>query len=297
MATRARFSKLIGGSADLSHLPPEEQKRAREAAERRKKRRAALLHALDFRSFDLFGYEPDYTFPGYRSRFGASASVILACAVLLRASTRAFDFLYPEPIISENRLMFQRDLQAVFELPSFGLVFKKDGWKPFYDPTFFRFRFQQGYSGRASNSTYVDLGDQPCSFVDSHGRIIEDEARCPNLPGVVVGNFFDDKFRFVHVAMARCHNGTDATGRAKPGPCRRPDEIDKLVAQGTVTVAIALRDLDTSAENEYASLYTLKKQFWRGVHATYDLYFTVRFVTVQPRAFFDSLDRVWPEMP
>ena len=34
----------------------------------------------------------------------------------------------------------------------------------------------------------------------------------------------------------------------------------------------------------------LKRQFTRHVHATYDLYFTVRYVTVQPRAFFDQLD-------
>ena len=33
-----------------------------------------------------------------------------------------------------------------------------------------------------------------------------------------------------------------------------------------------------------------EKKFKRRWHATYDLYFTVRFVTVQPRAFFDSFD-------
>lgn len=61
------------------------------------------------------------------------------------------------------------------------------------------------------------------------GRIIEDEARCPALMGEVVGNFFDERFRFIHVALNRCHNGTDSQGRTQPGPCRRPDEIDELV--------------------------------------------------------------------
>ena len=49
--------------------------------------------------------------------------------------------------------------------------------------------------------------------------------------------------------------------------------------------------MDTSATEEFASLVMLKKTFVSGVHATYDLYFTVRFVTVQPIAFFDSLDK------
>ena len=211
-------------------------------------------------------------------------------AVLLRVGTRGIDYILPEAVISENKLLFQRDLQTAFELPKFGFVFKQTGWKPFYDPTYFTFRFQQGYSGRASNSTYTNLGDQPCSFFDAHGRIIEDEARCPDLTGTVVGNFFDEKFRFIHVSIARCHNGTDAQGRAQAGPCRRPDEIDRLIYAGTVSMAIAQRDLDAAAVAEYAQLVTLKKHFKRFVHATYDMYFTVRFVTVQPRAFFDQLD-------
>jgi hypothetical protein len=210
--------------------------------------------------------------------------------VMLRVATRGLDFINPSPVVSENKLLFGRDMQTAYELPKFGFIFKKTGWKPFYDPTYFTFRFQQGRSGRASNSTYTDLGDQPCSFVDSHGRIIEDEARCPDLTGSVVGNFFDSSFRFIHASIARCHNGTDAQGRPTPGPCRRPDQIDDLIYHGTVSVAIAQSDLDLASGEEYSQLLSLKRHFKRGVHATYDLFFTVRFVTVQPRAFFDSLD-------
>ena len=280
---RVRFKRV-------STKTPEQLRQMAELAEARKKRMKRLLTALDIRHADIFGYEPDYTFPGYRSRCGAFTTVLLMFAVLLRVATRGLDFLNPQAIISENRLLFERDMQEAFELPKFGLVFKRTGWKPFYDPTYFTFRFQQGISGRASNSTYQDLGDRPCSFVDAHGRIIEDEARCPDLTGTVLGNFFDDRFRFIHVAIARCHNGTDAMGRSMPGPCRRPDEIDALIYEGTVTLAIAQRDLDIPATQEYQHLITLKKQFKRNWHATYDLYFTVRFVTIQPRAFFDSLD-------
>ena len=197
-----------------------------------KKRHERWLWLLNPRNFDLFGHEPDYTFPGYRSAFGVWASVLLACVVFLRVVTRAIDFIFPDAIISENRLMFAHDMTDPLEVPRFGLVFKQTGWKPLYDPTYFTFQFQQGYSGRASNSTYTDLGDEPCSFVDVHGRIIEDEARCPSLLGEAVGNFFDTRFRFVHVALKRCHNGTDAQGRSQPGPCRRPDEIDDLVYRG-----------------------------------------------------------------
>jgi hypothetical protein len=154
--------------------PVEELQRAEQRAEEKKQRRERLVRQLDLRNIDIFGYEPDYTFPGYRSRFGAVMSVVLACAVLLRMSTRTLDFIYPEATIAENRLMFRPDQQASqqIQLPKFGMIFKRTGWKPFYDPTYFTFKFQQGYSGRASNSTYSDLGDEPCSFLDSHGRII-----------------------------------------------------------------------------------------------------------------------------
>ena len=194
---RVRFKRV-------STKTPEQLRQMAELAEARKKRMKRLLTALDIRHADIFGYEPDYTFPGYRSRCGAFTTVLLMFAVLLRVATRGLDFLNPQAIISENRLLFERDMQEAFELPKFGLVFKRTGWKPFYDPTYFTFRFQQGISGRASNSTYQDLGDRPCSFVDAHGRIIEDEARCPDLTGTVLGNFFDDRFRFIHVAIARC---------------------------------------------------------------------------------------------
>ena len=267
----------------------EEAQGRQQAAEARKARLKKWLRRLDFRRLDLFGYEPDYTFPGYRSSCGAVISVVLFLAVMLRCVTMTIDFIYPTAYISENRLLFERNARKSFEAPKFGLIFKRQGWRPFYDPTYFTFRFRQGHSGRASNSTYTDLGDRQCSFVDQFGRIVEDEARCPDLLGRVVGNFFDETFNFVHVGIMRCHNGTDRNGRAKPGPCRRPDEIDDLIYTGTVTIAMAETDLDIQSMSKVTPVRTLKKQFRRGWHPTYDIYFTVRYVTVQPRAFFDSL--------
>jgi len=248
------------------------------------------MTAFSFRSLDLFGYEPVYTFPGYRTSVGAWASLLLAVAVFLRLTTTASDFVESEPIISENRMVFEDDLQDPFRLPKVGLVFKRTGWKPFYDPTYFRFQFQQGIAGRASNSSYVELGDQPCSFVDVHGRIIEDEVRCPGRHGEVLGSFFDDRFQFVRVSVLRCHNGTDADGRAVPGPCRTPAEIDELMWQGTITLIIAQEDLDIASTQPQTQLLMFKKQFTANVHATYDVLFTVRFVEVLPRAYFDKFD-------
>lgn len=268
----------------------EEAKLQEERAALARKRRERFLRMIDARNLDMFGYEPDYTFPGYRSIFGTFSSLLLAVCVLLRISTLTWDFIYPTAIISENRLLFPHDQATGYPLPTFGLVFKRTGWRPFYDPTYFTFVFRQGLSGRASNSTYSELGNVPCSFVDAHGRIIEDEARCPALPSEVLGNFFDARFRFVHVSISRCHNGTDSQGRAVAGPCRRPDEIDALIAQGTITLALAQSDLDPGSNDEYRQLLLIKRQFTVGVHATYDLYFTVRSVTIQPRAYFDSLD-------
>ena len=258
----------------------------KERAEQRRK----LMERFDPRGLDIFGYHPDYTFPGYRSRCGALVTLTLGVAVLLRMVTLTFDFINPIAKISENKLFFPRDMATPYELPNFGLVFKKTGWKPFYDPTYFTFRFRQGVSGRASNSTYTELGDRPCSFIDTHGRIIEDEARCPDLKGQVVGNFFDDQFRFIHAAIVRCHNGTDVMNRPQPGPCRRPDEMDKIVYEGTISLVIAQHDLDVGTLQEISRLVTLKKNFKVGWHASYDVFFTMRRVTVQPRAFFDSLD-------
>ena len=188
---------------------------------------------------DVFGYEPNYTFPAYRSYFGAASSILLIFAVFLRLVTTASDFANAEPIITENRLLFDSAATSPFQLPKLEFVFKRTGWQPFYDPTYFRFRFQQGRAGRASNSSYDEMEDQPCSFVDTHGRIIQDEARCPAVPGEILGTFHDDTFDFMRVTLLRCHNGTDSDGRAVPGPCRTPEEIDALIWEGTVTLAVA----------------------------------------------------------
>ena len=168
---------------------PEEEASGSTNAAKKPRGIKGLIAMIDLRVCDVFGYAPTYTFPGFRSNFGGWSSVLLLLAVFLRVTTTFSDYVSAEPVVSENRIMFERDLETPFTLPKMGLVFKKTGWKPFYDPTYFRFRFQQGDSGRAANSTYEELEDQPCSFVDSYGRIIEDEARWrdtlhlpPNVP-------------------------------------------------------------------------------------------------------------------
>lgn len=93
---------------------------------------------------DVFGYEPAYTFHGYRSVFGALSSVALMFCIFLRLVTTASNFANMDPIISENRELFEPDGQTPYTLPKLGVIFKRTGWQPFYDPTYFRFRFQQG---------------------------------------------------------------------------------------------------------------------------------------------------------
>ena len=253
--------------------------------------RAKRLWAyLDYKTMDVFGHYPNYTFPGYRSSVGAFSSIFLFLGIFLRLVTTASDFVYSEPVISEDTRIFASDGNDPFAIPKVGLVFKKTGWKPFYDPTYFNFRFRQGYAGMASNSSYEDLADTPCSFVDIYGRIVEDEARCPAGPSTMLGNFFDRRFEFLHIAVMRCHNGTDADGKSVPGPCRTPAEIDALVWDGTITLMLEQKDLTPQASFPTKSLIRLKKQFRDYVHATYDMRFMVRFVTIQPRAFFDQFD-------
>ena len=105
-------------------------------------------------------------------------------------------------------------------------------------------------------------------MIDSHGRIIEDTASCPALQPRVQGGNFDETYRFVHVRMLRCHNGTDAGGRSQPSSCRTAEEIDRLVYEGTISLAIEQRDLDAAASDPFDQLLLFKKTFSQGVHAT-----------------------------
>merc|ERR1712070_205379 len=109
-------------------------------------------------------------------------------------------------------------------MPEFGVVFKKQGWRTFYDESYFTYKFEQGTVIRAGNVSWSDMEHEQCSFVDMYGRIVEDQARCPIYPGQVLGTFFDETFMFVKVSMVRCYNGT-LNGKPKPGPCRTPEEI------------------------------------------------------------------------
>ncbi len=63
-----------------------------------------------------------------------------------------------------------------------------------------------------------------------------------------------------------------------------------MIWGGTVSISFAQTDMNIHTSDELQQLVTVKKQFTADVHATYDMFFTVRAVSTQPRAFFDSLD-------
>ena len=106
----------------------------------------------------------------------------------------------------------------------------------------------------------------------------------------MLGTYYDDKFEFMRITLVRCHNGTNDDGRAIPGPCRPPAEIDELVWKGSLTLALAEEDLDITRTESYTQIRAIKSHFVSSVNATQDVMFTVRFVTIQPRAFFDKFD-------
>ena len=107
---------------------------------------------------------------------------------------------------------------------------------------------------------------------------------------------------------AVCHSpcakdGVQADSDRRPFPCHLPPLPPSCaplplhaytpphvpqIHQGTVTLSIAQRDLDPGSTMEYTQLLAVRKQFTQGVHATYDLYFTVRFVTVQAKVPEDT---------
>ena len=102
-----------------------------------------MWSAFDYKTLDVFGYYPNYTFPGYRSSVGAFSSIFLFLGIFLRLITTASDFIYSMPVITEDRRIFASDGIVPFAVPKVGVVFKQTGWKPFYDPTYFSFRFRQ----------------------------------------------------------------------------------------------------------------------------------------------------------
>eukprot|EP00966_Prymnesium_polylepis_P069713 1620846-Prymnesium_polylepis.1 len=103
-----------------------------------------------------------------------------------------------------------------------------------------------------------------------HGRIIDSEARCPVLrPSVRGSSNMDETFRYVRMRMLRCHNGTEH-GEPKPGPCRTPEEIDRLVVGGSLTLSVYERDMDAAAVDPFEKLRMFKKTLQAGVHATCD---------------------------
>ena len=195
--------------------PPKLGKRERMLAKRSEaatlvkkstERAKIMWEVFDYKTLDVFGYYPNYTFPGYRSSVGAFSSVFLFMGIFLRLVSTTSDFIYSQPVVSEDKRIFASNGNDPFNVPKVGLVFKQTGWKPFYDPTFFSFRFRQGYAGMASNSSYEDLADMPCSFVDIYGRIVEDEARCPAGSSTLLGNSVKLRRRLGDVT-ARRHLG------------------------------------------------------------------------------------------
>ena len=84
---------VLGRGIKFTKLTADTPEALKAAAEKRAARKKLLARYLDVRNLDIFGYEPDYTFPGYRSRCGAFTTVLLMFAVLLRVATRGLDFV------------------------------------------------------------------------------------------------------------------------------------------------------------------------------------------------------------
>lgn len=245
----------------------------------------------DLKFIDLFAYRPVYTFQGYRSLVGAVASVMLWFTVTMRILYTLNDFITLPPVTTETREKFQRDLEEPIKLAEFGVVFKKNGWRSFHDESFFTFKFEQCNVQSGLNMTCLDMGHELCSFVDMHGRIIEDEARCPQLPPTVLGSAFDSQFMFVKVSLLRCFNGTDkVTGKAQAGSCRPPKDIDKLIWEGTVSAIQDEIDLDARTNNPMSRIKSTRRQFVSNIHISTDFTYTTRIVRKLPRYFWDRFD-------
>lgn len=238
---------------------------------------------------DQFAYVPQYRFHAYRSYFGAFCTMAFAFVFLLRMVSSTLTFIDTPPYVVNSPEQFSRDSDSKYELPRFGVQFRKDGWEPFSDPRYVSITFDQGVIHRSGNVSYVNLGSKSCAFIDETGRLIADEALCPDASGMYMqGDFHDVTFGFVRARLLRCNNGTDAEGKPVPGICHPPAEIDKLVYQGVLYMFQEEVDMSLRDDNEFMRIRQWRREFVTNVHISTDVFFTVKEVTLEPRYIFDK---------
>lgn len=241
---------------------------------------------------DRFPYLPSYKYHAYRSSFGAVCSIFFVFIFVLRIVDTTSSFFTDPPTITQTRQAFSRDVETAYNTPRIGVLFKKDGWKPFNDITYFRLQFHQGLITQSGNITYEDLGGQLCNFIDEDGRLIAEDARCPIKQPQVQGDYYDKTFRFVRARIVRCNNGTDVEGKPIPGPCQRPEVIDDLIWAGTVNYYIEQVNLKSDSLSEQVKIVSFRREFMAGVHVAVDMFFTVLNVVTRPRLIFENIPTV-----
>lgn len=252
--------------------------------------RSSVLSTVKF--FDQFPYLPSYRYNAYKTYFGAVCTFFMTFFFFVRVVSTTIDFVSLPPLVTESRLSFPKDPETGYDPPELGLLFKKMGFLPFNDPTYFRIQWEQGTIASAGNVTYVDLGAKPCNFIDEDGRLIAEDARCPQETGLLQGCQQDSIFVFMMARIIRCNNGTDVEGKALPGVCKTPAQIDQLIFDGTVEVIIGQRDLKSTHLEEFMKFETFRRELIKDVHLSLDIYLTLRDVHRRARfvieAYFES---------
>ena len=150
--TSTRSAALYGGFID-------EEGRERGVGSVGDPRLHMLPQLKDLKWVDQFPYFPAYRYHPYRSYCGACSSMLFLTIMLLRVITSISDYIDRPPIVTEAREQFPRDSAQQYKLPRVGVQFRQNGWKPFHDPRYLSFVFEQGVITTSGN---VNTQRSPC---------------------------------------------------------------------------------------------------------------------------------------
>lgn len=276
-AAKGLFAKAINESSDPTYNGDTKKGKAEEG-----------WSIGDLMWLDSFPYLPSYKYHAYRSTTGAVCSFCLIGIFVLRFGYTTSDFVALPPIVTESRQPFPRDDPEQYNAPNIGILFKKDGWKPFNDPTYFTIQFHQGQISRSGYINYTNVGASLCNFVDADGRLIAEDARCPVNQALLQGDYYDEEFQFVRGRIVRCDNGTDVEGKPLPGVCMMPQAIDDLIFSGTFSLYVKQVDMKPTDLVEQTKILSFRREFIYGVHLAIDMFFTVMRLEQRPRYQFDE---------
>lgn len=278
----------------------------------KKKKRQDEPHVLlgNFTFLDMFPYKPSYEFNGFRSALGAALTVIFLFAVFLNIVNEISDFECSPPIVkvSFNKLLeFKKP--GTIAVPRLAIGFRRKGFEPFYDETYFRFNVLQGSSIRGNPPQFSKVGLEECSLTDPDGFVRFSNLRCPTSSLSMQGDDNLEFFRFVRVEVEQCinwtrwtgtqfephrgsttsepapHDNSDPNNNSPPPLCAPQAEIEQVMREGTFTLYFEESDIrtDTEDKKEFRWLRKIQRQAPSAFFFTHTSFIQLKLVETKTR--------------